>query len=136
MPPISLQQGNSLIGRHLFSRIGDHQLPLVAPVTPDERTSALAELRSVFDAVHLVEVPRIPTAHGGWLHASLPVARDVGWPRAVSKMIDRVSQTADFDVVHVRQLPMARFGRDVSARGRLLELVDSETLATSRDIEI
>jgi glycosyltransferase involved in cell wall biosynthesis len=133
MPPISLQQGNSLIGRHVFSRLGKHELTLVAPVTADERTSAAAELRSVFDAVHLVDVPRIPTAHGGWLHASLPGARAIGWPRAFRTAVDRAAGTAGFDIVHVRQLPMAPFGRDVSARGRLLELVDSETLATSRD---
>ena len=46
--------------------------------------------------------------------------------------IRRVVANEAFDVVHVRQLPMAAYATDLGDRPSLLELVDAETLASAR----
>ena len=53
-PPVSLRQGNALIGIEVLSRLAHHDLTLVAPATPEEREVATQRLAGMFRAMHLV----------------------------------------------------------------------------------
>jgi sugar transferase (PEP-CTERM/EpsH1 system associated) len=138
-PSLSPSQGNELIARHVFPRLRrDHRLVLVAPLAddPDEARAALADR---FDEVHLIPRPGRIAAIGGWLDAEIASRRvgrvlRSGRPSAAlaSVIRDRVAR-GDVDAVHVRQLPMAGYGRLAGRTGRLLELIDSEALASSRE---
>jgi len=138
-PSLSPAQGNELIARNVFPRLRrDHQLVLVAPVAgdPDEARSVLADR---FDEVHLIPRPDRIAAIGGWLHAEIAsrrVGRVLGSGRpaaALANVIRERIARGDIDAVHVRQLPMAGYGRLAGRTGRLLELIDSEALASSRE---
>jgi glycosyltransferase involved in cell wall biosynthesis len=136
-PPVSVLQGNALIGVEVFRRLGHHRLTLVAPVTAGEHEPSIRELEGVFDATHLVpRRTRIP-ALGGVFEAGLrgrvPMlpGLEIDSARAFAATLRRVTRSERFDVIHVRQLPMAPYGA-MLAGGRLLELIDSETLGAER----
>lgn len=134
-PPVDPRQGNSLIGWQVFSRLTHHRLTLVAPVPSGREAAALAQLDGIFEDVHLIPRRRWTPALAGSIEPLL--ARRLGWlpgldlatARALSR---RIGALGDYDLVHVRQLPMAEFGRSARAGSRLLELVDSETLGAER----
>ena len=111
MPPISLVQGNALIGRHLFGRLAAmHRLTLVCPLGSDDRATVEPALRNVFEDVHLVDAPA-PSALGGWVDAAMPAP--LGGHRGsqqIRRVLRTLAESAPFDIVHVRQLPMAPFG--------------------------
>lgn len=138
-PPASITQGNSLIARRVFPLLGHHRLTLFCPTLPaavatDSDAAALASVAEYFDDVLGVPRRRPVSALGGWLaHAS--AARAPWAPGDAGRFVTRVRGAAagrHFDVVHVRQLPMAPLGRVVEASGRILELVDSEALGSAR----
>ena len=138
-PPIGTTQGNVLIGHHLFPRLKGHELVLVAPATP-EAMADRAELLRIFAEVHLVARDRPLAALAGWFEGTLPsrLARSMGLDPAFAgqlrSTIRQVVAEHRFDAVHVRQLPMAPYGAEVGAVGRLMELIDSETLAARRAV--
>ena len=77
-PPISLRQGNALIGMEVLSRLAHHDLTLVAPASREERGEAERLLAGIFRSVHLV--PR-----DGWtpaLAGSIEPALAARIPRA------------------------------------------------------
>ena len=138
-PSLSPAQGNELIARHVFPRLRrDHRLVLVAPVhdDPAEARTALADR---FDEIHLVPRTGRIAAIGGWLDgelASRRLGRALPGRRASVALADAIRAvigSGAVDAVHVRQLPMAGYGRLAGGTGRLLELIDAETLATSRE---
>ena len=139
-PPVRHTQGNELIARHLFARLRrDHRIVLVAPVVgPIEfARDAVADL---FDDVHLVPRAARVAALAGFVEshlAALPVGLpgplDPGAARRLETVVTRVVAAEDPDVLHVRQLPMAKYGALGGSRPRLLELIDSEALASARD---
>ena len=131
-PPVDRLQGNSLIGAEIFARLRDHRLTLLAPAT--DTTATLPA--GVFERVHLVPRPSpIPAIAGSFEPglSRLPGAPglDLASARAMRRQLDALTRRESFDVVHVRQLPMAAYGRRIQA-GRLLELIDSETLGAER----
>ena len=136
-PPVSSVQGNELIGVEVFRRLGHHRLTLVAPVTAGEHEPSMRQLEDVFEAAHLVpRRTRIP-ALGGVFEAgfrdkvpALP-GLEIDSARAFATTLRRVARSERFDVIHVRQLPMAAYGATLPG-GRLLELIDSETLGAER----
>jgi glycosyltransferase involved in cell wall biosynthesis len=140
-PPISPSQGNELIARSVFPLLrADHHLTLVAPVVAGEEDAAREAIDGLFDRVNLVPRARRVPSLGGWLEGELSRARvplggriDVAAASRLRREIRRVLATEPVDVVHVRQLAMAPFGTDLGALPRILELIDSETLASSRD---
>ena len=140
-PPIDLMQGNALIAANLFPRLRDVELTLVAPATGD-RDAALAALGDTFRAVHLVPREAKLSALVGALEPV--VARrttrvprpldgrvDLAGTRALVHTIGRLLATEPWDAIHVRQLPMATYVPP-SPVGRLLELIDAETLYARR----
>jgi glycosyltransferase involved in cell wall biosynthesis len=136
-PPVSTVQGNALIGVELFRRLRHHRLTLVAPVLVEDREASLRQTEGIFEAAHLVvRDARIP-ALGGLLearaHHRLPMlpGLELDAARRFASTLRRVASSEQFDVVHVRQLPMAPYGKEVGG-GRLLELIDSETLGAER----
>lgn len=140
-PPVSDSQGNELIARCVFPLLRvDHHLTLVAPVVADQESAARAAIDGLFDRVHLVPRARRLPSLGGWLEATLGRRGlrirgriDTAAAARLGTEIRRVLATEAIDVVHVRQLPMAAYATDLGATPRLLELIDAETLATSRD---
>jgi glycosyltransferase involved in cell wall biosynthesis len=136
-PPVGTTQGNVLIGHHLFPRLAAHRLVLVAPVTPEAEADR-AELLRTFAEVHLVERNGTPPAMRGWFEASTGrwgargLRLDADFATRFRARIRAVLSGEAFDAVHVRQLPMAPYGEVTSGVGRLLELIDSETLAARR----
>lgn len=136
-PPISLRQGNALIGMEVFSRLAHHHLTLVAPATPDEAEAAHA-LDGIFRDIHLVPRSEWTPALAGSIEPSLAdrlrsvPGLDLQAARALARRIRDLDERGDFDVLHVRQLPMAGYGRAIRSTGRLLELIDSETLGAER----
>ncbi|MEO6577745.1 MAG: glycosyltransferase [Candidatus Limnocylindria bacterium] len=136
-PPLSLRQGNALIGIEVMRRMRHHDLTLVAPATPAELESA-QQLDGIFGEVHLVRRNRWTPALAGSIEPAL-VGRlrhapglDLEAARALGRCISEVTANRTFDVVHVRQLPMAGYARLLPDTGRLLELIDSETLGAER----
>jgi glycosyltransferase involved in cell wall biosynthesis len=135
MPPVDRQQGNSLIGWELFSRLQHHRLTLVAPAPNGSEVTTIASLRPLFQEVHLVPRRTWTPALAGSVEPL--IAGRVRWfpgldLAAARALAHAIAGLGGYDLVHVRQLPMAEFGRAARARGRLLELVDSETLGAER----
>jgi len=140
-PPLDLMQGNTLIAANLFPRLHDVELTLVAPASGDV-VAARAELGTMFAEVHLVpRGPRLsalvgaiePSIASRTVHApgQARARMDLAATRALVTTIEGLLRDGGFDAVHVRQLPMATFVPP-SPVGRLLELIDAETLATRR----
>lgn len=140
-PPIDLMQGNALIAANLFPRVRDVELTLVAPATGDLE-AARAALGDTFAAVHLVPREAKMSALVGAIEPA--VARRVGrtrgplvgrmdlpGTRALIATIARLLADEPWDAVHIRQLPMATYVPP-SPVGRLLELIDAETLYARR----
>ncbi|HET8778135.1 MAG TPA: glycosyltransferase [Candidatus Limnocylindria bacterium] len=112
-----------------------HRLTLVAPVLQGSEAAALEQLGRIFEDVHLVPRRTWTPALAGSIEPFL--ARRLRWLpglelSAASALLRRICALGHYDLVHVRQLPMAEFGRSARARSRLLELVDSETLGAER----
>ena len=140
-PPTDMRQGNALIAAHVLPLLRDVELTLVAPVTGDMEAERAA-LGNTFAAIHLVPLrSRVPALTGSLrpvvarrLRRAPAGLRD--WLRldetaTLEDAIASVLRSRPWDVIHVRQLPMAGFV-PAAPIGRLLELVDSETLATGR----
>lgn len=137
-PPMSLRQGNALIGWEVFSRLSRHHLTLVAPATADEAAEAPQRLGPIFRELHLVPRAAWTPALAGGLEARL-AGRLRSAPRldlraavAFKERVREVASARTYDVVHVRQLPMAPYASGLRSSGRLLELIDSETLGAER----
>jgi len=137
-PPFSLTRGNSLIGRHVFGRLtGRYRLTFLSPAESVRLAEDRATLEDVFDRVHLVPARRPPSAIGGWLGGEVAMRAPSLAPSDARRFAAAVTSLAEqerFDVIHVRQLPMAPFGRAFEPRPRLLELVDSESLGAARSL--
>jgi polysaccharide biosynthesis protein PslH len=135
-PPVNARQGNELIAIEVLPHLAHHRLVLVAP-SPDVNAD-VASLGDLFDEVHLVPRPTWTPAIMGSLEPTLmkriPKApgMDLRAAREMARIIRAVANQRPFDVVHVRQLPMAGYAPLVPHGGRLLELVDSETLGAER----
>lgn len=138
-PPLNLMEGNELIGYHVFRRLRHHRLTIVCAAPAGRAADARTRLAESFDEVHVVERHRRIAALTGSVEPH--VARlgfrvstpwlDTAGSADLREAVERVAQTASHDVVHIRQLPMAPY-RPRIGTGTLLELVDSETLATRR----
>jgi glycosyltransferase involved in cell wall biosynthesis len=137
-PPISLRQGNALIGAEVLSRLAHHDLTLVAPASREERGEAERLLAQIFRSVHLVPrdgwTPALAGSVEPALAARIPRSPGLDLPasRALSARVRELVRDGGYDLVHVRQLPMAPYGRIAGPSGRLLELIDSETLGAER----
>ncbi|MBA4169622.1 MAG: glycosyltransferase [Chloroflexi bacterium] len=130
--PAGTTQGNALIGHHLFRRLGHHRLVLVAAHRPDEPDSR-RDLEATFDEVHLVPRDRPFPAIGGFLEGhGIGLGWGRRWREEFRERLRTVVRSSDFDVAHLRQLPMAPHAALIRPIGSLLELVDSETLASRR----
>jgi glycosyltransferase involved in cell wall biosynthesis len=111
---------------------------LVCPTPDHERGDAESALGEAFSDIHIVRREGWTPALAGWLEGTLahrlPFAPglDMAAARRLAASVSRAFRSADFDVVHVRQLPMAPYVDRWVRRGRLLELVDSETLGAER----
>ena len=133
--PLNPRQGNALIAIEVMRRLAHHEIVLVAPgVASEEDAERLAEM---FAEVHLVPRARWTPALSGSFEpvamdrfSRLP-AMDLRAARAVAEAVRSVSARRPFDVVHVRQLPMAGYAADLRPK-KLLELIDSETLGAER----
>lgn len=143
-PPCDLHQGNALIGYHVFRRLRRrHRLTLVCPALPEQHAAYQAALAELFDRIWLM--PRQRPVHGltgvveGWL-MPLPLegGRALETPalRAMYRRVRQALAHEHFDVVHVRQLPMAAIGARLRHPARLLELVDAETLQAWRRLTL
>jgi polysaccharide biosynthesis protein PslH len=136
-PPVSSVQGNALIGVEVFRRLGHHRLTLVAPVTAGEHEPSIRQLEGVFEATHLVprrtRIPALGGAFEAGFRSKVPAlpGLEIDSARAFAATLRRVARSERFDLVHVRQLPMAAYGATLDG-GRLLELIDSETLGAER----
>jgi len=136
-PPISRRQGNALIGVEVFSRLAHHHLTLIAPATPAELVEAPL-LDGIFQNVHLVPRSRWTPALAGSIEPALAArvrsvpGLDLHAARALARRIHGLGADGRFDVLHVRQLPMAGYAPLVRGPRRLLELIDSETLGAER----
>ncbi|MDQ4035781.1 MAG: glycosyltransferase [Chloroflexota bacterium] len=121
----------------VFSRLAHLDLTLVAPATPDEQEEARG-LNGIFRDTHFVPRRRWTPALAGSIEPALAArlrsapGLDLAAARALARRIDDVAGHRKFDVLHVRQLPMAGYGGAVQAGSRLLELIDSETLGAER----
>lgn len=135
-PPVNARQGNELIAIEILPRLAHHRLVLVAPSSDVDADAA--SLDGMFAEVHLVPRPTWTPAIIGSLEpslmGSLPRApgMDLRAGRQLAGTIEGLASRRAFDVVHVRQLPMAGYARWVHHGGKLLELVDSETLGAER----
>jgi glycosyltransferase involved in cell wall biosynthesis len=137
-PPVSLTRGNSLIGRHVFGRLaGRYHLTFLSPSDPARLAEDRVTLEGVFDRVHLVPAGQSISAIGGWLGGEVAMGAPAVAPTDARRFAAAVTSLAEepFDVVHVRQLPMAPFGRAFEPMPRLLELVDSESLGAARSLD-
>jgi glycosyltransferase involved in cell wall biosynthesis len=136
-PPVSLTQGNALIGLELFRRLSGHELTLACPSADPQQTLADERLRSIFRRTYVVERKAWTPAISGWMEGRaasiLPVAHGLmGAAGAFQRLLAMLLASNDFDVVHTRQLPMSAYTASGGRAGRLLELVDSETLGAER----
>jgi glycosyltransferase involved in cell wall biosynthesis len=138
-PPLDLMQGATLIAFHLFRRLRHHRLTLVCPAPLEGIEATRMALETMFDEVHLVPRATGITALAGAVEPSL-VRRGLPTPgrrtepaasRRLIETIDDLVQTGSWDLIHVRQLPMAGYMPPTKI-GRLVELIDAETLAVSR----
>lgn len=136
-PPLDITDGSSLIARNLFPHLRRHHLTLLA--FGAKSSFGGLDLTEIFDDVQIVSRGRpLPTLRG-W--TEVVVSGSVPWrlgrviAPSVSAFRERLRQmiaTIDPDVVHVRRLSMAGFVGDLGARPKLLEIVDSNLLATTR----
>lgn len=140
-PPYNLLQGNALIGKHLFSRLRHHHLTLVCPAPPDQIDYYQTVLAELFDVVHLIPRSKPVLALSGMLEplllrTRLPVVDTVERvaATALQAKVAEVLATNTFDVIHTRQIPMASVASTIKHPGKLLELVDSETLQSVRRV--
>ena len=139
-PPVADHQGNELIARSVFPLLrADHRLTLVAPVAAGREGAAHAAVDGLFDRVHLVPRARRVPSLAGWVEGTLSRRGlriggriDGAAATRLRAEIRRVVANEAFDVVHVRQLPMAAYATDLGDGPSLLELVDAETLASAR----
>ncbi|MDQ2935316.1 MAG: glycosyltransferase family 4 protein [Chloroflexota bacterium] len=136
-PPASLTQGNALIGLELFRRLSEHELTLVCPSADPRQTLADERLRSIFRRTYVVERKGWTPAISGWMEGRvasvLPLAQGMmGAAGAFQSLLARLLASNEFDVVHTRQLPMSAYTAGQGRGGRLLELIDSETLGAER----
>jgi len=140
-PPLDLRQGNELIAANVFPRLLDVDTVLVAPSDGD-LVAERAALRDVFGEVHLVARRRRMPALAGAVEPGLArrlgrtsmvgrAGMDLPATRDLVRTIDGLLRSRAWDVIHIRQLPMAAHVSPAPV-GRLLELVDAETLASSR----
>ncbi len=138
-PPLDLMQGATLIAYHLFRRLRHHRLTLVCPAPLEAIEATRVRLETMFDEVHLVHRERGITALAGAVEPDL-VRRGLPTPgrrnepdasRRLLQTIEELVQDGSWDLIHVRQLPMAGY-LPTTAIGRLVELIDAETLAASR----
>ena len=138
-PPLDLMQGATLIAFHLFRRLRHHRLTLVCPAPLEDIQATRKALETMFDEVHLVPRARGITALGGAVEPTLvrrglPALGRRNEPAASRRLletIDDLVRAGSWDVIHVRQLPMAAY-MPATRIGRLVELIDAETLAVSR----
>lgn len=137
-PPISPRQGNALIGMEVLSRLAHHDLTLVAPASPEERDVAGARLGEIFRSVFLIPragwTPALTGSMEPALAGLLPRVPGLDLPasRAFSRRVRELVRAGNYDLVHVRQLPMASYAMTAGMPWQLLELVDSETLGAER----
>ena len=136
-PPASLTQGNALIGLELFGRLSQHELTLACPSPDPQQTLADERLRTIFRKTYVVERKAWTPAILGWVEgraaSMLPVAQArMKTAGAFQRLLTRLLASTDFDVVHTRQLPMSAYTAGQGRAGRLLELIDSETLGAER----
>jgi polysaccharide biosynthesis protein PslH len=139
-PPGSDRQGNELIARHIVPLLrADHRLVLLAPVLAGQEAAARQRMDGMFDGVRLVTRSRRITSLLGWFEPWLARRGIPGTSRLDGRAAKRfraeireILSAESIDVVHVRQLPMSAYATDLGRTPRLLELVDAETLATSR----
>jgi polysaccharide biosynthesis protein PslH len=139
-PPVADHQGNELIARSVFPLLrAGHRLTLVAPVVAGQEDAARTSIDGLFDRIHLVPRARRVPSLAGWVEATLSRRGfriggriDGAAAARLRAEIRRILATETFDVIHVRQLPMAAYAGDLGGRPSLLELVDAETLASSR----
>ena len=138
-PPLDLMQGATLIAYHLFRRLRHHRLTLVCPAPFEGIEATRISLEAMFDEVHLVPRTRTITALAGAVEPAL-VRRGLPTPgrgnepdasRRLLQTVDDLVRSGSWDVIHVRQLPMTGYLPTTSI-GRLVELIDAETLATRR----
>ncbi len=138
-PPLDLMQGATLIAFHLFRRLRHHRLTLVCPAPLEGIEATRMALETMFDEVHLVPRATGITALAGAVEPAL-VRRGLPTPgrrtepaasRRLLETIDDLVRTGSWDLIHVRQLPMAGYMPPTKI-GRLVELIDAETLAVSR----
>ncbi len=138
-PPLDLMQGATLIAFHLFRRLRHHRLTLVCPAPLEGIEATRMALETMFDEVHLVPRATGITALAGAVEPTLvrrglPTPGRRTEPAASRRLIDTIDdlvQTGSWDLIHVRQLPMAGYMPPTKI-GRLVELIDAETLAVSR----
>jgi glycosyltransferase involved in cell wall biosynthesis len=134
-PPASFMQGSSLIGRHVFRRLSKrHRLTLLSPVD-DAAGPGAGALDGLFADTRLVPIGSPVMTIRGWLEAEMALRAPALAPddaRRFAAAARLVARQGDFDLVHVRQLPMAPYGRVFGYVPRVLELVDSETLGARR----
>lgn len=139
LPPCDLQQGNSLIGWHLFRRLRHHRLTLVS-LAPASRLATCREMLSgTFEQVHLVPRDRPIAMLGSILEPRLASLRALPASvatsvRAFQAEVNRQVSSGRFDVIHTRQLSTSWATAGWRHDAKLLELVDSETLQARRRV--
>ncbi len=140
-PPSTDRQGNSLIGLQLFRRLHEqhgHEFTLLSPSADPDSAAQEHVLGSAFAQVRLVPRAGWTPALGGWLEGkiaeSVPALPflDMAAARRMRAAVHQAARDRAYDVVHVRQLPMAPYGEALDGGARLLELIDSETLGSER----
>jgi glycosyltransferase involved in cell wall biosynthesis len=136
-PPCDLQQGNSLIGWHLFRRLRHHELTLVSLAPRDRLPDYHDTLAGMFHRVHLV--PRDEPVAMLTSLVEPYLARIGGLPaglaasvRAFRAEVTRQVSCNRFDVIHTRQLSSSWATAGLNHGAKLLELIDSETLQAWR----
>ncbi len=146
--PVSMTQGNELIARHLFRRLRQrHRLTFLAAIDPAAAVEGPPEeaLAELFDVVHLVPRASRTPALAGALDPYLGRWPLVRGRRSLGPMspafgsrfrdaLHALLAAERFDVIHTRQLPTAAYTARLPHPARLLELIDSETLAARRDL--
>lgn len=99
---------------------------LVSYVRDTDRPEAIRHLEALCKAVHVVPMRRSPVRDLGYLGKSLLTGQPWVMARddlaAMRQMVDHVTQTGRFDVVHADQLNMAQFALRVSDAKKVLDL--------------
>lgn len=137
-PPTSQTQGNSLIGLEVLGRLSEHELTLLCPSSDPQATLADERIRRIFRRTFVIERKEWTPAISGWIEGRLASAlpgvmqERAGAAGALQRQLTNLLAGGDFDVVHTRQLPMSAYTAGQGRAGRLLELIDSETLGAER----